>query len=177
MKKRSFALAIPLTIQELSGFNAGVSLRVGPLFLGSGSILSTLFRGDTKQADFHFGLSVGVLEKRKKQKYKEPKEPTIIEDVKPVAPIDTDSDGVVDSIDKCPTIPGLAKYHGCPIPDSDSDGINDEEDSCPYVRGLVKYHGCPIPDSDSDGVNDEEDSCPHYSGYSKISWLPNPGFR
>ncbi len=77
---------------------------------------------------------------------------------------DTDGDGVNDEIDACPTIPGIARYNGCPIPDIDHDGINDEQDSCPNVAGIAKYHGCPIPDSDSDGVNDEEDKCPHEAG-------------
>ncbi|HUZ61397.1 MAG TPA: hypothetical protein VMU83_21660 [Hanamia sp.] len=30
---------------------------------------------------------------------------------------------------------GVAKYHGCPIPDTDGDGINDELDKCLNVRG------------------------------------------
>ena len=39
---------------------------------------------------------------------------------------------------------GLAKYHGCPIPDSDGDGINDEEDLCPNKFGIKANNGCPI---------------------------------
>ena len=84
----------------------------------------------------------------------------------PPAPvsIDTDNDGVVDSLDKCPTQAGTAKYNGCPIPDTDKDGINDEEDKCPTQVGTAKYKGCPIPDTDKDGVNDEEDKCPTEAG-------------
>jgi outer membrane protein OmpA-like peptidoglycan-associated protein len=77
---------------------------------------------------------------------------------------DTDKDGIKDSEDKCPTVPGLAKYGGCPIPDTDGDGLNDEEDKCPTVAGLARYNGCPIPDKDGDGVNDEEDKCPDVAG-------------
>jgi OmpA-OmpF porin, OOP family len=77
---------------------------------------------------------------------------------------DTDKDGIQDSQDKCPTVPGLPKYQGCPIPDTDGDGINDEEDKCPTVPGLPRYQGCPIPDTDGDGVNDEEDKCPNTPG-------------
>lgn len=80
------------------------------------------------------------------------------------APVDTDSDGVVDSLDKCPTVPGLAKYQGCPVPDTDKDGVNDEQDKCPTVPGLAKYAGCPVPDTDKDGVNDEQDKCPTVPG-------------
>lgn len=87
---------------------------------------------------------------------------------------DTDGDGIVDSKDKCPTVKGLAKYNGCPIPDSDKDGINDEEDACPTVAGTAKYKGCPIPDTDKDGVNDEEDKCPNVFGYARYQGCPIP---
>ncbi len=78
--------------------------------------------------------------------------------------VDTDKDGILDDVDKCPTVPGVAKYNGCPIPDTDGDGINDEEDKCPTVAGVAKYQGCPIPDTDGDSVNDEEDKCPTEAG-------------
>jgi outer membrane protein OmpA-like peptidoglycan-associated protein len=87
---------------------------------------------------------------------------------------DTDSDGINDEEDKCPTVAGLAKYQGCPIPDRDKDGINDEEDKCPDVPGLPKYAGCPIPDTDKDGVNDEEDKCPQVPGLAKYQGCPIP---
>ena len=97
-------------------------------------------------------------------------EPVVV----PPAPIDTDGDGIVDSLDKCPTVPGLAKYQGCPIPDTDKDGINDEEDKCPTVPGVAKYHGCPIPDTDGDGINDEEDKCPTVPGLARYHGCPIP---
>lgn len=77
---------------------------------------------------------------------------------------DRDGDGIADKDDKCPDVPGLAKYQGCPIPDTDGDGINDEQDKCPTVPGVARYQGCPIPDTDGDGVNDEEDKCPNEAG-------------
>ena len=58
-------------------------------------------------------------------------------------PVDTDGDGIPDINDKCPTVPGVAKYGGCPIPDTDGDGINDEEDRCPLVPGTADNLGCP----------------------------------
>jgi OmpA-OmpF porin, OOP family len=72
---------------------------------------------------------------------------------------DKDSDGISDASDKCPDVAGLAKNQGCPTPDTDKDGINDEEDKCPDQYGFARYQGCPIPDVDKDGVNDEEDKC------------------
>lgn len=77
---------------------------------------------------------------------------------------DKDGDGIADIDDKCPDVAGLAKYQGCPIPDTDGDGINDEEDKCPNVKGVARYQGCPIPDTDGDGVNDEDDKCPNEAG-------------
>src|SRR6185295_15290246 len=45
--------------------------------------------------------------------------------------------------DKCPSVAGLARYDGCPIPDTDADDVNDEEDKCPDVKGLKERNGCP----------------------------------
>ncbi len=64
---------------------------------------------------------------------------------------DMDGDGVADSKDDCPKIPGLSEFNGCP--DSDHDGIPDKEDRCPYVYGSRDAFGCP--DKDGDGVPDE----------------------
>jgi OmpA-OmpF porin, OOP family len=77
---------------------------------------------------------------------------------------DKDSDGISDKEDKCPDVAGIAKYQGCPIPDGDKDGVNDEEDKCPTEAGVARYQGCPIPDGDKDGVNDEDDKCPALVG-------------
>jgi len=85
---------------------------------------------------------------------------------------DTDGDGIPDKDDKCPNQKGIAKYNGCPIPDTDGDGINDEEDKCPTVAGVAKYNGCPIPDTDGDGVNDEEDRCPTVAGVKENQGCP-----
>jgi OOP family OmpA-OmpF porin len=79
-------------------------------------------------------------------------------------PIDTDGDGIVDSLDECPTVLGNIRYHGCPPPDRDSDGIIDDEDQCPDVKGVREYKGCPPPDRDHDGVEDAKDKCPDVAG-------------
>ena len=85
---------------------------------------------------------------------------------------DKDGDGIADGDDACPDKPGLAKYKGCPIPDTDGDGINDELDKCPAVVGVARYQGCPIPDTDGDGVNDEEDKCPNRAGPASNQGCP-----
>ena len=87
---------------------------------------------------------------------------------------DSDGDGIIDKNDKCPSVIGVARYDGCPIPDSDNDGINDEQDKCPNQAGTAKYEGCPIPDTDNDGINDENDKCPTQAGTAKYNGCPVP---
>ena len=119
----------------------------------------------SETANYHFFNQIG-LAGRIGQK----KEPVII--VPPTPPADQDKDGVFDDVDKCPTVPGLAKYDGCPVPDTDKDGMNDEEDKCPTDAGLARYQGCPIPDTDKDGINDEEDKCPTEAGQARYQGCP-----
>jgi OmpA-OmpF porin, OOP family len=87
---------------------------------------------------------------------------------------DTDGDGVADEADSCINLAGLAKYNGCPVPDQDSDGVNDENDKCPSVAGSAKYNGCPVPDTDGDGINDENDKCPALPGSARFAGCPAP---
>jgi outer membrane protein OmpA-like peptidoglycan-associated protein len=77
---------------------------------------------------------------------------------------DTDSDGVIDSQDKCPNEFGLVSNNGCPINDKDNDGVADEKDKCPNEFGSVDNNGCPIIDRDKDGVGDLFDKCPELPG-------------
>jgi OmpA-OmpF porin, OOP family len=85
---------------------------------------------------------------------------------------DRDGDGIADKDDRCPDVAGLAKLKGCP--DKDGDGVADIDDKCPDVAGLAKYDGCPIPDTDGDGINDEEDKCPTVFGVAKYQGCPIP---
>lgn len=77
--------------------------------------------------------------------------------------LDSDGDGVPDSIDECPNTPIGAQVDakGCPI-DSDGDGVPDYLDRCPDTPKGVKVDekGCPM-DSDGDGVPDSMDECPN----------------
>ncbi len=122
----------------------------------------------TETASYHFQNSIGIagaLGKKKEVKLIPPPPPP---------PADTDGDGITDDKDKCPTVKGVAKYDGCPVPDSDKDGINDDEDKCPTVPGVARYQGCPIPDRDKDGINDEEDKCPDVPGVARYQGCPVP---
>lgn len=51
---------LPVNYNTLTKMNVGLSFRIGPLFFGSGSLLTALF-GSSKQADVHFGLRFGEL--------------------------------------------------------------------------------------------------------------------
>lgn len=91
-----------------------------------------------------------------------------------VAPIDSDKDGIIDTIDKCPMEAQgdhpdpRSDFWGCPEKDTDKDGIYDSVDLCinepqgdhPDPKRL----GCPDKDSDNDGIYDSVDACPHEAG-------------
>lgn len=80
----------------------------------------------------------------------------------PAPPPDSDGDGVIDDLDKCPGTPKGVKVDkaGCPL-DSDGDGVADYLDKCPGTPKGVKVDkaGCPL-DTDGDGVADYLDKCP-----------------
>lgn len=59
-EKKRFGFYLPISYNELTRLNAGASLRVGPMFIGSGSIVSALM-GKSKQADIYFGFRVSGL--------------------------------------------------------------------------------------------------------------------
>ncbi|CAN5158438.1 DUF5723 family protein [soil metagenome] len=176
-----FGVAVPLNYNELTKFNAGVSFRIGPVFFGSGSVITALF-DNSKQADGHIGFRFGIPYKKHMRPDTDKDGvfdnldqcPTVAGPAMYHGCPDTDGDGIIDSLDKCPSVAGLERYQGCPIPDTDKDGINDEVDKCPSVAGLERYQGCPIPDKDNDGINDEEDKCPDVPGIAKYFGCPIP---
>lgn len=53
---------LPVSYNSVSLLTAGLSVRVGPVFLGSGSIWNALV-DKSRQADFHFGVQFGGLYK------------------------------------------------------------------------------------------------------------------
>ncbi|WP_159799461.1 DUF5723 family protein [Flavobacterium sp. MK4S-17] len=53
-----FEAYVPLSHNEISGFTAGVGLRIGGFFIGSGSILSAAL-SETDQADAYLGFRFG----------------------------------------------------------------------------------------------------------------------
>jgi len=107
---------------------------------------------------------------------------------------DSDSDGIIDSDDKCPDSNGFVNPEGCAEDqiDSDGDGVSDSEDQCEGSDDNIDLDndgivdGCDdIIDSDGDGINDEVDQCKYDSetqnGYqdddgcpddAPITWTP-----
>jgi outer membrane protein OmpA-like peptidoglycan-associated protein len=84
-------------------------------------------------------------------------------------PQDRDKDGIVNKLDMCPDVFGLAEYKGCP--DKDGDKIPDKDDICPDVAGLEAFKGCP--DTDGDGVEDSKDACPKDAGEIALNGCPD----
>jgi len=82
--------------------------------------------------------------------------------------VDSDKDGLLDPVDKCPLEPedkdGFEDLDGCPDPDNDLDGILDVSDQCPLEPedkdGFEDLDGCTDPDNDRDGILDVADKCP-----------------
>jgi len=108
--------------------------------------------------------------------------------VKPTAEKDTDGDGIIDKIDKCPTEPedidGFQDDDGCPDLDNDADGIPDVTDKCPNeaedIDGDRDDDGCPDLDNDrdGDGIIDRLDKCPDEpedkDGFEDLDGCPDP---
>jgi outer membrane protein OmpA-like peptidoglycan-associated protein len=82
---------------------------------------------------------------------------------------DADRDGVKDSVDECPEVPGLESLNGCP--DDDGDGIKNSDDDCPMKAGLASLKGCP--DADGDGIKDSDDACPNVAGVAALNGCPD----
>lgn len=88
---------------------------------------------------------------------------------------DSDGDGIVDSLDRCPHTKSGVKVDslGCPI-DTDKDGVADFMDKCPNTpeNASVNAEGCEM-DFDDDGVPDSKDMCPNSPKGSTVD--PNTG--
>jgi hypothetical protein len=75
-------------------------------------------------------------------------------DIPPQTTADSDSDGILDSFDNCPTI------YNPDQEDSDGDGIGDACDSVEMVEPTEEQAPQTTADSDSDGILDSFDNCP-----------------
>jgi outer membrane protein OmpA-like peptidoglycan-associated protein len=158
MEKKWVSLYSPVSYTANGQLNWGAGLRFGPLFVGSGSVLSSLFKQRLQTADAHVGLTIPIFQHDKNKK------PALADTVYRNKDLthDRDGDGVVDEKDECPDSAGPIALIGCP--DSDGDGVPNKKDKCPGVKGSPNFQGCPAPDSDGDSVNDDDDKCPLVKG-------------
>ncbi|WP_159019473.1 DUF5723 family protein [Algibacter sp. L3A6] len=146
-----FSFYVPVSLVQYNGFQAGAGFRAGPLYIGSGSVITALAGDNTKGADVYAGLKVPVYQGK---------------------PRDRDNDGIIDKLDGCPKEAGPAENNGCPWLDSDVDGVMDNDDNCPEVAGPKENKGCPWGDTDNDGVLDNIDICPKVAGPVENSGCP-----
>ncbi len=143
-----FGIGLPLQYDQYSNFNAGLMLRLGPLWIGSQTLFTNLASKNSKATDISVIVKIPFTKNMKK---------------------DVDGDGVSDQYDLCPKARGPWATKGCP--DSDGDGIPDDVDLCPYEAGPAATGGCP--DSDGDGIIDVEDACPYEAGQREYKGCPD----
>ena len=166
-ESKGLGVFMPVSLVQGAGLQWGAGFRSGPLYVGSGSVLSLLTGDNSKAADVYLGLKLSLLQKEPKDKdgdgvpNKEddcPKTSGPIENNGCPWP-DTDGDSVLDKDDLCPNEVGEINNNGCPWVDTDGDSILDKDDQCPKEPGLVENNGCPWLDTDGDGILDKDDSC------------------
>lgn len=138
-----FSFYSPVSYLQHSGFQWGAGLRAGPLYLGSGSVLSLLISDNSKAADAYVGLKIPFYQSK---------------------PKDKDGDGVIDKLDGCKDIKGPLENNGCPWKDKDGDTVLDKDDNCPGKPGPIENNGCPWEDTDRDTILDKDDDCPEEAG-------------
>jgi outer membrane protein OmpA-like peptidoglycan-associated protein len=165
LEKKWISIYSPVSYNAQGQLNWGAGVRLGPVFMGSGSVISAMFKNKISSADAHIGLTIPIFQHRRSAD-KKPKTDTVYK----AGVSDRDGDGVVDSKDECPDSAGPVELKGCP--DRDGDGVPDIHDKCPDVKGSKNFQGCPAPDSDGDGVNDDDDKCPLVKGVKENFGCP-----
>lgn len=171
-----FGIAIPFQYNQYNQFNIGLGIRLGPMWIGSNDLISSLTYNDFRyggdiQVAFKIPIPYGKIRDKDKDKVSNKKDKC--KDVPGVwlfrgCP-DTDNDSIPDAEDDCPTVAGLKAFRGCP--DRDGDGIIDKNDLCPDEKGTIEFQGCP--DRDGDKIIDREDSCPDVKGLLRFHGCPD----
>jgi outer membrane protein OmpA-like peptidoglycan-associated protein len=146
---KNFGVSVPLQYDQYGKFTAGLGVRAWKyVWLGSNTLFKNVFTDKNYSADVHVMLKVPISPSTEK---------------------DRDKDGILDKDDRCPDLPGLKKYQGCP--DTDGDGIPDDQDGCPNEAGPAATNGCP--DRDGDGIPDKDDRCPDQVGAKELQGCPD----
>ena len=128
LEKKWFSVYSPVSYNVQGQLNWGAGVRMGPLFVGSGSVMSSLF-SRIQHADVHIGLTIPIFQNKKDEDKKKDKNKTDTLYKKILITHDRDSDGVVDDRDPCPDSAGPIELLGCP--DSDGDKVPNSKDKCP----------------------------------------------
>jgi outer membrane protein OmpA-like peptidoglycan-associated protein len=172
LEKKWVSIYAPVSYNVHGQLNAGAGVRIGPLFVGSGSVVSAMLRNKISSADAHMGMTIPIFQHRRSEDKKDAKDnkKQKTDTVYKAGVSDRDGDGVVDSKDECPDSAGPVALLGCP--DRDGDGVPDIHDKCPDVPGSKNFQGCPAPDTDGDGVNDDDDKCPLVKGVKENFGCP-----
>jgi outer membrane protein OmpA-like peptidoglycan-associated protein len=170
-----FGIHLPISMNEYSGFKAGLATRLGPLTVGITDFRTLAGKGKVQGAELFMGLRLPVLYDAPKDKDGD-KVSDKMDDCVTEPGVwsfkgcpDTDGDGIKDMDDECATVPGLVEFNGCP--DIDKDGIPDKDDECPTVAGIKDFLGCP--DTDKDGIKDALDECPTVAGLKEFKGCPD----
>ncbi len=168
-------VAIPIQADEFGRIRAGLSLRLGPVWVGSNSLISNSIAKQVYDFDAYMMIKIPIFRSIKRDSDKDGVSNKL--DLCPDKPglwlmhgcPDTDGDGITDQKDECPNDPGTEALNGCP--DRDGDGIADQNDRCPDHFGLPEFNGCP--DTDGDGIVDFEDECPDQTGKAELKGCPD----
>ncbi len=64
LEKKWVSVYSPVSYSANGQLNWGAGVRLGPLFVGSGSVVSNLFKNRVQAADAHIGLTIPVFQHR-----------------------------------------------------------------------------------------------------------------
>ena len=150
------------TVADVEGARTNGSVSFNPMTSGtfritrSGSVITTFFNGTADLSILAFGGPVivslvfhcpGGIASVEYDNFVI-NTGTLVDPILVCPDQDTDSDGVPDVSDNCPTVPNASQA------DSDDDGIGDACDDCPSIANPTQADG------DADGVGDACDNCP-----------------
>ncbi len=170
-----FGVHLPISMNDYSGFKAGIATRLGPLTLGMTDYRVLFAKGNVRGLEFYAGVHVPILYTAPSDIDGDKVSDKVDDCITEPGPWtfkgcpDTDNDGIIDMKDDCPVDSGLVEFKGCP--DRDGDGIPDKVDDCPDTPGIPEFNGCP--DTDKDGIMDKEDDCPLDSGLVQFKGCPD----
>ena len=130
---------LPISAYQYSkSLQAGLGVRLGPLYIGSGSLISNLASKSINATDFYIGLKAPIFNTRKRLKREDDIEVEKQRNSKYNPEFNTyvtkEYDHIQYALDNARA--GIA--------DTDMDGVPDVQDRCPQTKGAVQNAGCPV---------------------------------